>query len=164
MKTLHIARHGKSTWDLPGIADIDRPLLEKGILNTYVMADLIEKKFPIPNLIISSTACRALHTATIMARALKLKTSAITLNKRIYESNTSTILDIIEDVDDEVNCLMIVGHNPTFTELANLFLTEQIDNLPTSGIVTLHFEEKKWSIMDKTPIFAEVNYPKKNND
>ena len=164
MRTLHILRHGKSTWDLPGISDIDRPLLEKGIINNYFMAEVILQKFPSPELIITSPACRALHTATIIARALKLSTNIIELNKRIYESSASTVLDIIEETASEINCLMIVGHNPTFTELANLFLPQAIDNVPTSGLVTLHFEVKKWSIIDKTPIFAELNYPKKNNE
>jgi phosphohistidine phosphatase len=149
---------------LPGIADIDRPLLEKGIINNYAMAELIRQKFPIPDHIITSPACRALHTATIIARALKLNTNTIHINKRIYESTASTVIDIIEEVAPEVNCLMVVGHNPAFTELANLFLSQPIDNLPTSGIVTLHFEVKKWSIIDKTPIFAEMNHPKKNNE
>ena len=46
LKTLHIARHGKSTWDYAETTDIDRPLKERGIQNAITMAERFQKKFP----------------------------------------------------------------------------------------------------------------------
>ena len=72
IKKLYIVRHGKSTWDYESTSDIDRPLKERGIKDAYSMSERLLDKIQIPELIISSNAIRALHTATIFARTFKL--------------------------------------------------------------------------------------------
>ncbi len=161
MKTLHIVRHAKSSWDLPGISDFDRPLLEKGILNSYTMAQRLHDKYGKADLIVTSPANRALHTAIIFARVLKLYLDKIQIEESLYECETSSVIDIIEGVSSEVNNLIIVGHNPTFTNFANLYLPDYVDNIPTSGIVNLRFDTRKWNIIDIAPIFSEIDFPKK---
>jgi phosphohistidine phosphatase len=162
MKTLHIVRHGKSSWDLPGISDIDRPLIEKGVQNNYVMAERLKAKFEKPQLILSSPAIRAIHTAIIFARILNVSVEFIQFRNNIYESEPSFIFEIIEEAPININNLMIFGHNPTFTDFANHFLIPKIDNLPTSGIVSLQFNSKNWHIKNVKPILREVDYPKIN--
>lgn len=162
MKTLHLLRHGKSSWDMTGAADIDRPLLVKGISNTQYVAQTIKEKYGLPDLIVSSPANRAIHTAIVFARSLGLNQNLIKINENIYEASASTIIDIIEDTPALVKSLVVVGHNPTFTEVSNLFLSIPIDNLPTSGIVTLQFNSKDWNIIDILPVNAEITYPKKD--
>lgn len=161
MKTLHILRHGKSSWDLPGIHDIDRPLLERGISRNYLMAEDYAKKNHKPDIICSSPASRAIHTALIFARVLNFPLEKLQINESVYESSVSNIMDIIMEMPSHINNLMIVGHNPTLTELANIFLSNPVDNIPTSGIVTLKFDINNWYIVDKTPIEAGIEFPKK---
>jgi phosphohistidine phosphatase len=161
MKTLHIVRHGKSSWDLTGVSDFDRPLIEKGILNSYTMAQRLNDKFGKADLIISSPANRALHTAIIFARVLNLNFDKIQIIESLYECETSTIIDIIEGNSSDINNLVIVGHNPIFTNFANLYLPDYIDNIPTSGVVNLSFNTKKWNIINIAPIFSEIDFPKK---
>jgi len=58
---------------------------------------------------------------------------------------------------------MIFGHNPSSTNLANHFLKHPIDNLPTSGIVTLNFNSDSWkNIKDQQPKNENTDYPKKS--
>jgi phosphohistidine phosphatase len=161
MKTLHIVRHGKSSWDLPGVSDFDRPLLEKGISNSYTLAQRLCDKYGKTDLIITSPANRALHTAIILARVSKIDLKNIQINENLYDCETSTVIDIIEETNSDIKNLIIVGHNPSFTNLANLYLPDYIDNIPTSGIVTLRFNTKKWSIIDIAPVFSEIDFPKK---
>ena len=155
-------RHGKSSWDLSDISDIDRSLLPKGIENNYQYSSILKKKFAKPDLVITSPACRAMHTALIITRVFEISTFQIVINEKIYESNTSKIIEIIEETPDNIDGLIIVGHNPTFTDLVNLFLPTPVNNLPTSGIVTLQFDTKNWAITNKTPIFTEINSPQKD--
>jgi phosphohistidine phosphatase len=161
MKTLHIIRHGKSSWDLPGIADIDRPLIEKGIVNNYLMAERLKQKFSLPELIYSSPANRAIHTAIIFSRVLKINLNCIVIENRMYEAETSSILDLVEETKSNINNLTIIGHNPVFTDLANLFLPESLLNIPTSGVVSLQFDMKDWKISNKTPVHTRIDFPKK---
>ncbi len=142
------------------VADIDRPLNEKGIQNSYLIAQRFAKRYPKPELIISSPACRALHTAIIFARVAGVSEKKIELSLPIYECSSMELLKIIALVPDSFNELMVFGHNSTFTEVSNMFLDNIIDNLPTSGITSLTFETNDWNIAYKTPIRTYVDYPK----
>ena len=62
MKTLYIVRHAKSSWEYESIKDIDRPLKKRGINDAHLMSNLLVKKINRPDLLLSSSANRALHT------------------------------------------------------------------------------------------------------
>ena len=162
-KSLHIARHAKSSWDYEDISDIDRPLNPRGINNAYLMARRFTERNKLPDLIITSPANRALHTAVIYTRVLKLSWDKIVLNDNIYMGNAEEIIQLIESTDNKHNNIMVFGHNPTFTALANHFLKDQIDNIPTAGIVSLNFKENTWeNIGNASPQKAYFDYPKRS--
>jgi len=163
MKNLYIVRHGKSTWDLEGISDIDRPLKERGINDGYVMAKKLLSQNRIPEIIMSSPAARALHSATIFARTFIYPYSKMVINEALYLTGTGSTLVIIQQTDDDVPSLMIFGHNPTFTDLANYFVHNEIDNIPTTGIVGLQFETISWKdIKSLGPKDWFFDFPKNN--
>jgi phosphohistidine phosphatase len=146
---------------MPGISDLDRPLLEKGIAYSSLMAERLVQKYGKPGLIISSSAIRALHTAIVMSRTMNLNTTLIQINEKVYECKATRIIEIIDEVPSKIDHLMLVGHNPTLTDFVNFFLPEKIDNLPTSGIVTIQFDSKDWDIAHLTPKSTDVDFPKK---
>jgi len=161
-KTLHIARHAKSSWDYDDISDIDRPLNTRGINSAYLMARRFAEKKQLPDLLITSPANRALYTAVIYARVLKLSWDTIVLNENIYMGYVEEIEQIIESTDNKHDSIMLFGHNPTFTVLANHFVKDQIDNIPTAGIVSLTFKENSWeNIGNAKPRQVDFDYPKK---
>ena len=144
MKTLHIARHAKSSWEYPELSDEERPLLRKGIKRTRKSgAFLRDKKIRIDH-IISSPAVRAYETARILAGFLNYPEDQIKVVNSVYHANTNVLLDQLYSLPDEINSVMLVGHNPMFTNFANHFLTTKIDWLPTSGIVSIDFNTDKW--------------------
>ena len=65
MKTLYIVRHAKSSWEYSGIEDIDRPLKKRGIKDSHLMSKILSKEIDRPDVFVSSSANRALHTAVI---------------------------------------------------------------------------------------------------
>ena len=149
MKDLYIVRHGKSTWDIEGISDIDRPLKERGINDGYKMAERLLVEDKIPEMIISSPAVRALHSATIFARTFNFPYSDITINEGIYHAGTNMMLSIIQQTDDNIKSLMVFCFFPTFTDLSNIFVNNKIANVPTTGIVGLKFETNTWKGLEK---------------
>lgn len=149
MKTLYIVRHAKSAWDQNGIADHERPVLEKGKKRTKKIIDYLLEKKVNPDLIISSDAVRAKETAGILAKGLSYPKNNLQLSGALYQCDTDTLIRQFYDISDDVNSLMIVGHNPTMTTFANMFLDKKIDWLPTSGVVCIEFETDKWEhVMD----------------
>jgi phosphohistidine phosphatase len=94
--------------------------------------------------IISSHAVRAHETAQILAHALKYPRENIKVDPHLYYADGDGILNQFFDMPDRYDSVMIVGHNPALTDFVNQFLQEPIENLPTSGIVSISFETEKW--------------------
>ena len=155
-KTLIIIRHGKSSWDYPDIADIDRPLKETGITKTLLVAKKLKERKLEPGLILSSPANRALHTATIVAREIGFSTEQIVIKKEIYYDSETEVNRIIQITDREISTLFLFGHNPTFTNLVNTYLKKPIANLPTSGTVIFEFDCDSWSEISKSSRKNEI--------
>lgn len=162
-KTLFIVRHAKSSWDYDDICDFDRPLSIRGINDAGVMAGRVKAKGDVPALLITSPACRALHTATIFARTMKVPCENLIIDERIYPGSIHEMLNIIENVNDRFTSVMIFGHNPSSTGLANHFLKHPIDNLPTAGVVILNFNGDCWKdIKNQQSKSEHIDFPKKS--
>ena len=145
MKTLFLARHAKSSWELPEVDDLDRPLIEKGLIKTQkTIAFLLKNEVSI-DLILSSHAKRALETAKLYANALKYPIQNIEVNTSIYFSGPENLFSVIYAVPETIRSLMIVGHNPTMTQFANCFVDKLIEYMPTSAIVAIEFKTNKWT-------------------
>ena len=161
IKNLYLVRHGKAVSDSFHSSDIDRPLKEKGIQETYAMAERMLSKNQIPDLIVSSIAARALHTATIFSRVFELSSSKILIKDNLYLADLFSILDVICKTNDDINSLLLVGHNPGLTDISNFFTGGDIDNIPTSGIVGLTFDINYWpDLLNIRPTESFFDYPK----
>jgi phosphohistidine phosphatase len=161
MKTIYLVRHAKASWDEPGVSDADRPLIPKGVKNTKLIVDFLLKRESSIDLIISSPAVRAFETAKIVAEGLNYPVNKIKIDRKIYDGYYDRILDIIYGTSSDLNSLMIFGHNPTITNLANLFLHPGIEAMPTSCIVCLSFLVDKWEEIPSNEAVREfIVFPK----
>ncbi|MEJ5265897.1 MAG: histidine phosphatase family protein [Bacteroidales bacterium] len=161
MRILHIVRHGKSSWDYPGIDDLDRPLIDRGIKNAIATANYLLETYGKPDLIISSPAIRALHTAMLIARTCNVPYGKVIIDERIYDNYSSSIIEVVEEMPANYESIVVVGHNPMLTELCNLFLPDYLENLPTAGMVSLSFDVKEWTIVNHQPVASKVFFPRK---
>jgi len=144
MKVLYLVRHAKSSWETGELPDEERPLMPKGIRKTRRIVDFLVKRKTKIDLIISSPAVRALETARILAKGLDYPDDKIKMERKIYDGLYDRILDVIYATGNDMDSLMIVGHNPTITGTANLFLHPGIEDMPTSAVVCLSFDTGKW--------------------
>ncbi len=161
MKTLYLMRHAKAAWEEPGVSDVDRPLLPKGHKKTKLIVDYLLKRETSVDIIISSPAARAYETAKIVAEGLNYPVNKIKTDRKIYDGYNDRILDIIYGTSNEINSLMIFGHNPTITHLANLFLHPGIESMATSCIVCLSFDTDKWESIPSIDAVQEfIVFPK----
>ena len=79
----------------------------------------------------------------------------------MYLTSPNTAIDIVSSTDNDIHSLMIFGHNPTFTDLANYYLKDKIDNMPTTGVAGFKFDIDSWSEIKNTlPIESFFDYPK----
>ena len=66
----------------------------------------------------TSPAARAAATATEWARAAGFPEDRILRDERIYAARVGTLLALIGDLDESLRSVLVVGHDPAFSELA----------------------------------------------
>ncbi|MEM9216069.1 MAG: histidine phosphatase family protein [Cyanobacteria bacterium P01_F01_bin.150] len=162
MKYLFLLRHAKSSWSDSTLADRDRPLNKRGQRDAPKTAKRLASQSIKPDLILSSPALRALTTAQIMATALGFSSSDIRLEEGIYEASTAQLLKIIQELDNSFSRIMLVGHNPGFTNLLNQIDDVRVDNVPTCGLAMLSFDIDNWCAAEiSQATLISFDYPKK---
>ena len=162
MLRLILLRHGKSSWDDARLDDFDRPLAPRGLRNVPEMGRRLARRGPAPDLVVSSTAVRALSTARGVAREIGYREDRIREAPELYLATPDEILAVIRATPAGVATLMLVGHNPGLTDLANRLDDIRLDNMPTAAMLCVEFAARGWA--DILPDEAQLcwfNYPKK---
>ena len=161
MKTLFLVRHAKSSRDDPSLPDRDRPLDDRGKQDAPMMGKRLVKRDVKPDLLISSPALRALTTAQLIAEEVGYKRKDIVVDNRLYARSPDDLLAVIRALDKKLDRVMLVGHNPEFTDLAHRLSSEIID-MPTSAVAEFNFDTKAWSDVGEVgPVKAALDYPRK---
>ncbi len=158
MKNLILVRHGKSSWEY-NVKDKDRPLKERGINDAFLIAEVLRKQQFNIDYMFSSPANRALHTSMIFCRELDFSFSNFQIANELYDFSGESVLSFVKTIDNSLNTIVIFGHNYAFTHIANSLGNNYIENVPTSGLVQLQFNEDKWSSITKG-ITKQIIFPK----
>ena len=112
------------------------------------------------DLLVSSPALRALATAHLIADEMGYKGKDIVVDDRLYASSPDDLLAVIRALDNKLDQVMLVGHNPEFTDLAHRLSSEIVD-MPTSAVAEYHFDTKAWTdIGEVEPAKTVLDYPK----
>lgn len=148
MKKLILVRHGKSSWEY-SVSDRDRPLSERGIRDALLVSGKALSQNIRIDAVFSSPANRALHTSTIFLRQLEFPLSKFHLANELYDFSGDDVLRFVQNLDNNLDTVMIFGHNHAFTHIANSLGNTYIDNVPTSGLVDLEFDIEDWSKISK---------------
>ena len=144
MRTLCLFRHAKSTWGALGTDDIDRPLHPIGSTNAPMMGNFLKNQKIKPDLILSSNATRCLATAELIAEPLNYKKENIKVDPRLYDASVEDLLQVLEGIDNKFKTVILVGHNPGLTLLANYLAEGHVVNLPTCGVFCLDIDMDDW--------------------
>ena len=144
MKNLVLIRHAKSSWDDPSLGDRERPLNKRGKKDAPNMGRLLKENGLVPDLILSSPAKRALKTAKLIALELDYPKKKIEIREEIYEQGFDVLISMLSELDEAIERVYLIGHNPELTDLANQLSGAGIDNVPTCGIVSIEFSSPLW--------------------
>ena len=161
MKTLTLVRHAKSSWKDTSLSDRDRPLNKRGKRDAPEMGRRIVAAGIRPSLIVSSPAVRAWTTAKIIADQIGYPREFLQRDSALYLAPVNGILDVIVAQDAGFNNLMLVGHNPGFTDFANYLVPGLTNNIPTAGVVCVELDTDDWSLYDKPDVnLVLYDFPK----
>jgi len=144
MKRIYLMRHGKAEdgFDQP---DFERNLVTKGQKKTKKVALYLAEKKIKPEQILASMATRTLQTANIVSSVLGVSNDLIKEEKNLYLASSNSILEAIYPIDDHINEILLIGHNPGISSLATYLCNEDIDWMSTSSVVAVELEISKWT-------------------
>jgi phosphohistidine phosphatase len=149
MKQLFLLRHAKSSWDDSDLADHDRPLAPRGRRAATLIAEQLGRERVVPALVLCSSAARTRETLERIAPALG-EGVRVQIEPELYAASERRLLERLRTVEDLVESLMLIGHNPGLEQLA-LRLAARGEKLgdvrskyPTGALATLEFDGR-WS-------------------
>jgi phosphohistidine phosphatase len=146
------------------MSDRERPLNRRGQRDVPLMARRLISKGGRPSLILTSPAVRARQTSRLLAQTIGYPVEFIQTEQELYLADPEIILDVVAGQDNTFTEIVVVGHNPGITELANRLGRAQIDNVPTCGMVRLESDIRSWDEFGHTPCdLIDFDYPKQSS-
>lgn len=158
MKRLILIRHGKSSWEL-NVRDHDRVLLQRGIDDAHLIGATLKEINLSVDAIWSSTAARALQTATIISEYIDYALTKFELKRALYTFDSNELIQEIKSCPDHIENLVLFSHNHGLTEAANQLGSEYFENVPTTGVVIIEFASNEWLDINKGKTIAHF-FPK----
>ena len=161
MKTIILFRHGKAEYTDFEKRDIDRDLDDRGKDESLMMAQELRRQNSIPQFIIHSGANRATQTAEIIRTELEIETPCRVIPWLYTGYTTAELTELINTMNEKLDCILIVGHNPDITDAAGRFCRDFRISFPTAANITIAFECNSWVKVEpsKGKLIA-FNYPK----
>lgn len=142
MKTLLILRHAKSSWDNANLTDHERPLNKRGKQDAPRMGKLLAELSLTPDLIITSSAERALTTAELAALHSGYE-QEIMVTRQLYHADPEDYLEVLREKGEPHTCVMVVGHNPGMEALVE-DLTGSYQVMPTAALAQVSLPIDSW--------------------
>ncbi|MDJ0947826.1 MAG: histidine phosphatase family protein [Alphaproteobacteria bacterium] len=151
MKTLYLLRHAKSAWDDPTLNDFDRPLAPRGRKAAPRMGKFMRSQGLLPDLVLCSSAERARQTWSAVAAELDDKIP-VEHAKELYMADASGLIDQLRSVEDQVDRVLMVGHNPGMERCARALVgtgdkdtaDKMAAKFPTAALAVIEFDVKRW--------------------
>ena len=136
-------RHAKASPSTAGIADVDRPLLDEGRDAAARVGAFLKREQLTVDEAVSSSAVRARETieSVLQSAGISLK---VRTDERIYDGGSLRLLEVLSEVDDNLNTVLLVGHNPVLEDLVQ-HLTEESVHLSPATLTQVELGAEKWS-------------------
>jgi phosphohistidine phosphatase len=106
------------------------------------MGAWLRQKNMVPELIVSSTAERALTTAELVARSCDFE-GELRTTRDFYLAGPPSYIETLNELPDSYERVMVVGHNPGMEELVAL-LTDQERPLTTANVAVIELPIASW--------------------
>ena len=142
MKTLLLLRHAKSSWSHNAGGDHGRPLSGRGGRAAPMMGQLILEQELVPDVVVSSTARRAIDTAQLVTESCGFSDTVQTTDE-LYNASTAEWLSVLCDLPDEADRALVIGHNPGIEDLL-LLLGGEHHRMSTAALAHVQLPIDNW--------------------
>jgi phosphohistidine phosphatase len=142
MKQLTLVRHAEAR--TCGM-DFDRPLSLRGEQDAERMAQRLQTDGISADVILSSPAARAASTASTFAQHMGNAGSPIVWHDVLYDASRKDLMSLLSTLDAKYDHVVIVGHNPSITDIATLLQNDPVSYMPPCSVITIQFSAEHWS-------------------
>lgn len=145
MSRLFLMRHAKAGWAEPGMRDFDRPLEPVGRTDADAIGAAMTASAYVPELVLCSSARRARETLDWVIRHLDSR--RVIFTDALYSTDSAGYVDVIRESGDDVDQVLVVGHNPMMEDVAEALSGDGESRaravlnfgFPTSGLAVIRF-------------------------
>ena len=113
------------------------------------MGSYLKLRGVLPDLVLASCSLRTQETADGLADRLGFEGQRDYLQE-LYLTSPETLVETLMSQEKSFDTIMVVGHNPQMTEVANLLTEEHVAKVPTLGMVAITFDIEEWSELEET--------------
>ncbi len=156
-RLITLVRHAKSSWKIAGQTDHDRKLNSRGERDAPIMANRLVERQCIPDLILCSSAVRTRQTASVLMDAFGMQDDSLRVERCLYLCPPETLLEKLTSVEDGLEHVMIIGHNPGLEQLSTLMSPLCNPQMPTLGIRHFSCSSFDHMTLGSQPYRPEVN-------
>ncbi len=152
VRTLVLLRHAKA--ETPGeLPDFERRLTEKGDADADAAGSWLADERLRPHLVLCSSARRTRQTWQGVSVALKQADPAapspeVHYEHGLYGGGRTEVFDLLRAVPDGVRTVLVIGHNPTMSDVSILLRPYEEQGRPTAlrtAGMAVHRAEGPWS-------------------
>lgn len=153
-KKLIVLRHGKAAY--PPVPDHERPLAARGNTESPAAGQWLVEHEMYPDAIITSDAVRTRQTTTWVLNELGDNAPTPYLESRLYAASATQALSVINETEEQVRTLMVVGHMPWVQELGMRLVSvhsdetaviDMAERYPTLGMMIFNIPGQ-WASLD----------------
>lgn len=155
MRRLLLLRHAKSSWDHGELDDVSRPLSPRGRRAAPLIGRHISRQGLVPDLVLCSTAERTRQTLELVIAEWERPagdSAKVEMRASLYLSPPGELLASIRRLEDDIECAMIIGHNPGIAVLAGQLaatgdphgMKAMAAKFPTAALAVLDLDVDSW--------------------
>jgi phosphohistidine phosphatase len=155
MRKLFLLRHAKSSWDDPAAEDFDRPLNGRGRKDAKSMGKYMAAQGFRPGIALVSGAARTRATWELIEP--HLEGVPVAIEAELYEAAKSRLLTRLRHMDDHMESVLLIGHNPGIGRLAEVLVEHHgrpallaclADKFPTGALAVIHLDIGHWGELE----------------
>lgn len=146
-RTLVLVRHAKAEASAP--TDFERRLTDRGHADAAEVGDWLAEQGVEPDDALVSAAARTTETWEDIALAAGWELDLAAYDDGLFAAGTDTALDLIRETESGITTLVVIGHNPTIGNLAQLLDDGAGDEdagnamamgFPTAGVAVFSYD------------------------
>lgn len=148
VRKLYLLRHGEAEQATGNDKDFDRNLTYAGIMVVKQLSEYLKSQNFKPEIVYSSPSARTEQTTIFLMEGLSVECEIVYVED-IYEASVRTLYDIVTHIDNQHHEVLLVGHNPGLTYLAEYLTNEDTSGMRPGQLVKIEFGVNTWGEIAK---------------